>query len=92
MKIFSLNWLFLLSLFLLSSVATAAVDQPYLQLPAKGTVSAPRDTQIIPKTFLRRWDPVTIFFDRDVGPDSPRSPPAERRSPRPPRIRHVRAL
>jgi hypothetical protein len=25
-------------------------------------------TIIIPDHFLRRWDPVTIFFDRDVGP------------------------
>jgi uncharacterized protein YfaS (alpha-2-macroglobulin family) len=31
--------------------------------------TAPTDTVIIPDHFLRRWDPVTIFFTRDTGPD-----------------------
>jgi len=24
--------------------------------------------QVVPERFLRRWDPVTVFLDRDVGP------------------------
>ena len=39
--------------------ATAAV-----QRPADGSV-------IVPDRFLRRWDPVTIFFSRDAGPSRP---------------------
>ncbi|MBI2215046.1 MAG: alpha-2-macroglobulin [Acidobacteria bacterium] len=39
--------------------ATAAV-----QRPADGSV-------IVPDRFLRRWDPVTIFFSRDAGPSGP---------------------
>ena len=56
---------------LLSSIGTAQAQPTYLQLPPVGTTTAPRDTQIIPDQFLRRWDPVTIFFDKDVGPDKP---------------------
>ena len=26
--------------------------------------------QVVPDTFLRSWDPVTIFFDRDQGPEN----------------------
>lgn len=28
----------------------------------------PKNTVLVPDTFLRRWDPVTVFFDRDRGP------------------------
>src|SRR5258708_38419672 len=28
------------------------------------------DARIVPEKFLRSWDPVTIFFERDVGPAS----------------------
>jgi uncharacterized protein YfaS (alpha-2-macroglobulin family) len=31
-------------------------------------VKQPIGAQIVPDKFLRRWDPVTIFFDRNVGP------------------------
>ncbi|HEX4505804.1 MAG TPA: alpha-2-macroglobulin family protein, partial [Alphaproteobacteria bacterium] len=31
-------------------------------------VKQPAGAQIVPDKFLRRWDPVTIFFDRNVGP------------------------
>ena len=31
-------------------------------------VKQPAGAQIVPDKFLRRWDPVTIFFDRAVGP------------------------
>src|ERR1051326_752157 len=24
--------------------------------------------QVVPEKFLRRWDPVTVFFERDAGP------------------------
>jgi uncharacterized protein YfaS (alpha-2-macroglobulin family) len=41
------------------------------QVPAPGTVKRPRDagagTVIVPDRFLRSWDPVTIFFNRDIG-------------------------
>ena len=31
-------------------------------------VKQPAGASIVPDKFLRRWDPVTIFFDRSVGP------------------------
>lgn len=41
------------------------------QVPPDGTVRRPVDAPagpvVVPDRFLRRWDPVTIFFDRDVG-------------------------
>ncbi|MDA8017988.1 MAG: alpha-2-macroglobulin [Thermoanaerobaculia bacterium] len=47
-----------------------------LASPAQGETShalRPDDaagTVVVPDDFLRRWDPVTIFFDRDLGPAS----------------------
>jgi uncharacterized protein YfaS (alpha-2-macroglobulin family) len=35
---------------------------------AQQTVKPPAGASIVPDKFLRRWDPVTIFFDHDVGP------------------------
>ena len=41
------------------------------QIPPDGTLVRPADapsgTVIVPDRFLRSWDPVTFFFDRDVG-------------------------
>ncbi|HKK07183.1 MAG TPA: alpha-2-macroglobulin family protein [Gammaproteobacteria bacterium] len=51
-----------------TAAAPAAVPT---QLPPPATVVRPAGTDIIPERFLRRWDPVTIFFDSDVGPDRP---------------------
>ena len=33
-----------------------------------GTLARPAGSQVIPEKFLRRWDPVTFFFDADTGP------------------------
>jgi uncharacterized protein YfaS (alpha-2-macroglobulin family) len=38
------------------------------QLPPAATIKQPGDSNIVPDKFLRRWDPVTIFFDSDIGP------------------------
>ncbi len=43
---------------------------------AQDTVSAPvvqpaAGNQLIPERFLRRWDPVTVFFSEDTGPQAP---------------------
>src|SRR4051794_30101171 len=27
-------------------------------------------TKVVPERFLRSWDPVTLFFDRDLGPQA----------------------
>ena len=35
--------------------------------PAKAASAAPATT-VVPDRFLRRWDPITVFFARDVGP------------------------
>ena len=47
-----------MALFLVASSAQAAPGRP---AQAEGTV-------LVPDQFLRRWDPVTVFFDRDRGP------------------------
>jgi uncharacterized protein YfaS (alpha-2-macroglobulin family) len=46
-----------------NAVATASAPSP-----APIVVKQPAGAQIVPEKFLRRWDPVTIFFDRAVGP------------------------
>ncbi|MCP4663614.1 MAG: alpha-2-macroglobulin, partial [bacterium] len=38
------------------------------ETPAATRPAAARGTTLVPDDFLRRWDPVTIFFPRDVGP------------------------
>ena len=40
-------------------------------------VQQPAGTIIVPDQFLRRWDPVTIFFDHNMGaqPGSPEDTP-----------------
>lgn len=52
--------LLILTLVLGGGLAAAA---PPATRPAKA-----RGTTLVPDDFLRRWDPVTIFFDRDRGP------------------------
>jgi uncharacterized protein YfaS (alpha-2-macroglobulin family) len=44
-------------------IGTAMADEP----PAKA-MKPPAGISIVPDKFLRRWDPVTIFFDRNAGP------------------------
>ena len=36
-----------------------------LQVPAPATVKRPAGTDMIPERYLRRWDPVTLFFDSE---------------------------
>ncbi|HVJ55263.1 MAG TPA: alpha-2-macroglobulin family protein [Aliidongia sp.] len=36
--------------------------------PPALTVRQPAGSVIVPDKFLRRWDPVTLFFDKDTGP------------------------
>ena len=43
-----------------------AVAQPPSATPKRPAGAT--GTVIVPDHFLRRWDPVTIFFDRDLGP------------------------
>jgi hypothetical protein len=31
-------------------------------------VVRPEGAVVVPEKFLRRWDPVTVFFDEDTGP------------------------
>ncbi|MCP4903173.1 MAG: alpha-2-macroglobulin, partial [bacterium] len=53
------------------------------QTPPSGTLARPADaptgTVIVPDRFLRSWDPVTIFFDRDLGggPGDPEDHPEQ---------------
>ena len=32
------------------------------------TVVRPAGAVMVPEKFLRRWDPITVFFDQDTGP------------------------
>lgn len=40
-------------------------------IPSSDTVKKPSGTSIVPEHFLRRWDPVTLFFNSDTGPEKP---------------------
>jgi len=50
------------------AVAMAEI-KPFI--PAVDTVKQPKGTAIVPEHFLRRWDPVTLFFSSDTGPNRP---------------------
>jgi len=54
--------------FATTEVANAEI-KPYI--PAADTVKKPQDTSVVPEHFLRRWDPVTLFFSSDTGPQQP---------------------
>jgi len=49
-------------------IANAGIE-PFV--PAADTVKQPKGASIVPERFLRRWDPVTLFFPGDTGPDQP---------------------
>ncbi|HEV8678267.1 MAG TPA: alpha-2-macroglobulin family protein, partial [Stellaceae bacterium] len=58
----------------LAAALFAAIAAPPPATPASAT-APPLDrlqradgVQIVPERFLRRWDPVTVFLDRDAGP------------------------
>src|ERR1041385_5439774 len=44
-----------------------AAPQP-VRAELTDTLKRPAGAVVIPDKFLRRWDPITIFFDRDTGP------------------------
>src|SRR5439155_1021143 len=46
--------------------AAAAAAEPVT--PAATRPATATGTVVVPDQFLRRWDPVTVFFARDVGP------------------------
>jgi uncharacterized protein YfaS (alpha-2-macroglobulin family) len=50
---------------------TAVADRPSImaaEAVPSTIVKQPAGATIVPEKFLRRWDPITIFFDRAVGP------------------------
>lgn len=56
--------------FLLLLAALGASHVSYAADPtAGGTLVQPPGASVIPEKFLRRWDPVTFFFDGASGPD-----------------------
>ena len=61
----------ILAIFLAVS-ATLWLAAPVAGDPGAGSgplrPDAAEGTVVVPDDFLRRWDPITIFFDRDVGP------------------------
>lgn len=62
----------LISVYLLcQGVFSLAVADIKPFVPAKDTVKQPEGTSIVPERFLRRWDPVTLFFSSSIGPRQP---------------------
>jgi len=59
------------SLILVLVVLGTFISPAPAQIPPKGTVIRPvgteKQTVVVPDQFLRRWDPITIFFARPVG-------------------------
>jgi len=53
-------------LLLLALLAAPAAAEPVT--PAATRPAAATGTVVVPDHFLRRWDPVTIFFAQDMGP------------------------
>jgi alpha-2-macroglobulin len=56
---------FLCLIIILFALGSAVAEPP---APSEARPAGATGTVIIPDHFLRRWDPVTIFFARDVGP------------------------
>jgi hypothetical protein len=54
----------LAALLLLAAVAPSVAEPPTRPADRSGVV-------VIPDHFLRRWDPVTVFFEGDTGPSRP---------------------
>ncbi len=69
----ALAWMTIVSLFFLV-VWSGSCDLAKAQSPLERTTFRPVESSgnvIVPDHYLRRWDPVTIFFDRDTGPEQP---------------------
>lgn len=59
----------LLTLLLAFICAAALIATVHAQAPTQlDKLQRADGAQVVPDTFLRSWDPVTIFFDRDQGP------------------------
>jgi alpha-2-macroglobulin len=58
----------LLALVLTTLGAVAIADPDALRAALTRPTGAGGGTVVVPDTFLRRWDPVTIFFAADMGP------------------------
>lgn len=61
----------ILILFFLAVPLAAGAETPQSAVNYRPNAAA--ETTIIPDRFLRRWDPVTIFFSRNAGPVAPGS-------------------
>ena len=61
-----LSRLILLAALLLLSGPMHAADPPPLDQARRTD-----DALVVPDHFLRRWDPVTVFFQADAGPTQP---------------------
>jgi alpha-2-macroglobulin len=57
-----------LALALLIACFAALGLSPAARSELPDTLGRPAGAVVVPDKFLRRWDPVTIFFDRDTGP------------------------
>src|ERR1043166_6424417 len=49
-------------------VSATLPSQPASAAATLDRVQRADGAQIVPERFLRRWDPITIFLDRDAGP------------------------
>ncbi|MBL1276375.1 MAG: hypothetical protein COB30_009825 [Ectothiorhodospiraceae bacterium] len=71
MGLFSMGLLAIGLLIIGTAPAIAANNSTEIRpfVPPAGTVKQPQGASIVPERFLRRWDPVTLFFSRNTGPD-----------------------
>ena len=58
----------LLGLFSLLALTCGYTDAAAAEAVRGGTLAQPQHQAVIPDKFLRRWDPVTLFFDGERGP------------------------
>jgi alpha-2-macroglobulin len=57
-----------LSAFLVAAIVLLSLAIPSLADTAGPITRQPAGSTVVPDRFLRRWDPVTLFFERDTGP------------------------
>jgi hypothetical protein len=61
-------WRSLCALALILAFAAVVAPPPTARAEIPDTLKRPAGAIVVPEKFLRRWDPVTIFFEQDVGP------------------------
>ena len=54
--------------FVLAALGVFVAPAPLRAGPQLDRLQRADGARVVPERFLRRWDPVTLFFDRDVGP------------------------